>query len=366
MLHSLDILTWFLTLSAADLHWPEMIQAVALQLGRRLSRDDVMKMSIAQRSTYLWQNPITGVCMFQHRLQSFFSQNLLNDAHSLGNITDYVIKIEFQMRGSPHVHCLLRVKDAPKINQDSDDDVCRFIDKYITATIPKGVFERENDLNIMKSLQTHIHSDYCHRNKSYYFGFPKPPALKTVISWEPAEEDKVHDIIKYAKDVLQKVQNFLSSMQIPNEDWALADLLQKLEIDLDTYMQALQISQKKSQNNPAMKSMWHIHNACNQDILHLWRGNIDLQYVEDEYSTIMYVCSYMMKSEKAMGEALKRVAKECQNDDIWTQMNKIKKEFIGKRVVGAPESAMWVLSMWLMKKGQKSNISQHKYERWTC
>ena len=53
MLCCLGIPTWFLTLSAADLHWPEMIQAVALQLGRRLSRDDVMKMSIGQRSTYL-------------------------------------------------------------------------------------------------------------------------------------------------------------------------------------------------------------------------------------------------------------------------------------------------------------------------
>ena len=182
--------------------------------------------------------------MFQHRLESFFSQYLLNDAHPLGHITDYVIKIEFQMRGSPHAHCLLWVKDAPKINQDSDDDVCRFIDKYITAMIPKGIFERENDVNIMKSLQTHTHSDYCHRNKSCCFGFPKPPASKTVISQEPAEEDKAHDIIKYAKDVLQKVQNFLSSTQIPNEDLALADLLQKVEIDLDTYMQALQISQK--------------------------------------------------------------------------------------------------------------------------
>ena len=81
-------------------------------------------------------------------------------------------------------------------------------------------------------------------------------------------------------------------------------------------------------------------------------GNVDLQYVEDEYSTIIYVCSYM-KSEKAIGEALKRVSKECQNDDIQTQMNKIKKEFLGKRVVGAPKSVMWVLSMWLMKKGRK-------------
>ena len=86
----------------------------------------------------------------------------------------------------------------------------------------------ENDVNIIKSLQKHTHSDYCHRNKSCHFGFPKPPALKTVISQEPSEEYKANDIIKYAKDVLQKVQNFVSSSQIANEDLALADLLQKL------------------------------------------------------------------------------------------------------------------------------------------
>ena len=45
----------------------------------------------------------------------------------------------------------------------------------------------------------------------------------------------------YAKDVLQKVQNFLSSILIANEDLAIADLSQKVGIDLDTYMQALQI-----------------------------------------------------------------------------------------------------------------------------
>ena len=167
----------------------------------------------------------------------------MNDAHPLGHITDYVIKIEFQMRGSAHAHCLLWVKDAPKINQDSDDDVCRFIDKYITAIIPKGICERQNDVNVMKSLQAHTHSDYCCRKKSCHFGFPKPPPSKTVISQEPAEEDKADDIIKYAKDVLQKVQNFLSSTQIANEDLVLADLLQKVG-DLNTYMQALQISQK--------------------------------------------------------------------------------------------------------------------------
>ena len=34
-------------------------------------------------------------------------------------------------------------------------------------------------------------------------------------------------------------------------------------------------------------------------------------------------------------------------------MNKIKHEFLGKRVLGAPESGMHVLSTWLMKKSRK-------------
>ena len=34
-------------------------------------------------------------------------------------------------------------------------------------------------------------------------------------------------------------------------------------------------------------------------------------------------------------------------------MNKIKKEFLGKRILGVLESAMWVLSMWLMQKSRK-------------
>ena len=61
MLCALGIPTWFLTLSAADLHWPEMIQAVAMQFGRKLSKDDVLKMSLAEQSQYLCQNPVTGV-----------------------------------------------------------------------------------------------------------------------------------------------------------------------------------------------------------------------------------------------------------------------------------------------------------------
>ena len=140
MLHKLGIPTWFLTLSAADLHWPEMIQAVAYQFGRKLSQEDVLKMSMAERSKYLHQNPVQGVRMFQHRIQPFFAQYLLSDAHPLGEITDYVIKID------AHAHCLLWVKDAPKIDQDPDEVVIDFIDKYITATLPNHDHAYENNV----------------------------------------------------------------------------------------------------------------------------------------------------------------------------------------------------------------------------
>ena len=57
-------------------------------------------------------------------------------------------------------------------------------------------------------------------------------------------------------------------------------------------------------------------------MLSLWGGNVDLQYVINEIATVKYVCSYMMKGYKGMGETLKRVEKECQNDTIQTQMKK--------------------------------------------
>ena len=345
----LGIPTWFLTLSAADLHWPEMIQAVAVQFGKKLAQKDVEKMSIKDRSTYLCQNPLTGVCMFQHRLEAFFSEYLLSNTHPLGHITDYVIKIEFQMRGSPHAHCLLWVKDAPKIDKDPDDLVYTFIDKYITAVIPPVTSENEHQIKFMNNLQKHTHSEYCHKKKSCCFGFPKLPATKTIIS-RPPLDDNDH-MIENAKSILWTVQNTLTTTNIQNK--STQEFLQDINLHVDTYMEALQISHKGPNIILKRNPQDVFINACNQDILSLWRGNVDLQYVINEIATVKYVCSYITKGEKGMGETLRRVAKECQNDAMQTQMNKFKKEFLGKCILRAPKSAMQVLSMCLMKKAER-------------
>ena len=54
-----------------------------------------------------------------------------------------------------------------------------------------------------------------------------------------------------------------------------------------------------------------------------------------------------------MGEVLKSVAQECHYEPTEQQLKKIGKAFVGHRIVGAPEAAMRMLLMWLMKKSRK-------------
>ena len=130
-------------------------------------------------------------------------------------------------------------------------------------------------------------------------------------------------------------------------------MLEIIGVDLDDYINALQIFMKGTTVILKHNIQDAFINGLKSDILALWGGNMDLQMVIDEVAAVMYVCSFMTKAEKAMGETLKRAAKECRDDNIQTQMKKIKKEFLAKRAFGGPESVMRILSMWLMKKSRK-------------
>ena len=135
-------------------------------------------------------------------------------------------------------------------------------------------------------------------------------------------------MIENAKSGLQTVQNTLTTANIQNK--STQEFLQDINLHVDTYMEALQISHRGPNIILKQNPQDVFINACNQDILSLWRGNVDLQYVINEIATVKYVCTYMTKGERGMGETLKKVAKEYQNDAIRTQMDKIKKEFLSK------------------------------------
>ena len=72
---------------------------------------------------------------------------------------------------------------------------------------------------------------------------------------------------------------------------------------------------------------------------------MDLQFVLNAYACVIYVASYIMKSDRAMGEILKRLASEVRTQELRAQIRKVGSAFLSHRQVGAQETVCRVLSL---------------------
>lgn len=46
------------------------------------------------------------------------------------------LELSFRQEVPPHAHCIIWVKDAPKYGENSNEEVCDFIDRYVACSIP--------------------------------------------------------------------------------------------------------------------------------------------------------------------------------------------------------------------------------------
>ena len=51
-----------------------------------------------------------------------------------GKITYYALRIESQMRGSPHLHALIWTDDCPKLNDKNPEAYSDCIDEHVNPT----------------------------------------------------------------------------------------------------------------------------------------------------------------------------------------------------------------------------------------
>ena len=92
MIRTLGIPTWFLTLSAADMKWPEVIQSIAKQYGTIYTEQEVLELPWRLKSMWLRSNPVTPAQMFQYRLDAFVITFLKSSAQPIGEVIEYVIR----------------------------------------------------------------------------------------------------------------------------------------------------------------------------------------------------------------------------------------------------------------------------------
>lgn len=118
--------TWFLTLSSADLFWPELWMAI----DSSLDYESAAKLSLNQRRNLLNSNATMACRMFKERIDCILKYILIKGKHRpFGKVVDWWFRVEFQSRGSLHVHSilwsLLHMSDGTCLNGDLQAELFR-------------------------------------------------------------------------------------------------------------------------------------------------------------------------------------------------------------------------------------------------
>lgn len=116
MIRQLGKCSLFITFSAAETKWPELLVALMKILKNKIiTEDEALDLTHEEKSELIRSDPVTCMTHFRQRFNSL-KKNLLNHPNGIFEpyeIVDWFTRLEFQMRGSPHIHGIYWLKDCP-------------------------------------------------------------------------------------------------------------------------------------------------------------------------------------------------------------------------------------------------------------
>ncbi|KAK7886520.1 hypothetical protein WMY93_026141 [Mugilogobius chulae] len=364
----LGLPTWFCSFSSADLRWPELLEALLKTEGRQ---QKVESLTWEDRCDLLRRNSVVAAQMFDHRWHVFLNDVILSIAEPIGRVVDYFYRVEFQQRGSPHVHCLFWVEGAPLVGVNTDEEVTAFVDKYVTCETPTD----DDDLfELVTSVQTHSkrHSKTCRKGSTVCrFNFPRPPSMRTFIKKkEPKLKCNKCDLKEENADCTcnplstmtrERAKAIMTAIKEVAKDennpyGFVAQLFEALGLTQATMEEALiklggntQIILKRE-----LKELYN--NNYNKPCVRTWRANMDIQLVIDAWACIVYIVTYISKAERQMGLLLHNAALEAKkgNLDAQQSMKKMGTVYLHNREVSAQEAVYRLTNMHLKECSRKT------------
>ncbi|CAB4007911.1 Hypothetical predicted protein [Paramuricea clavata] len=124
--------TWFCSISAAETRWIHLIKILGRLIDHKDYTDDEIKgMTWQKKSELIQKDPVTCARNFEHMVQLFIHNFIKSSNHPIGEVIDFFYRVEFQQRGSPHIHGLFWIKNAPEYGKDSDDYIAKFVNSYV-------------------------------------------------------------------------------------------------------------------------------------------------------------------------------------------------------------------------------------------
>lgn len=365
MIRQLGQPTFFLTLSAAESHWTPLLlilyKVAHPEDSEAKAKEEVAKLGPEGKAEMIRNDPVTVATYFAHRTGKTMAF-LKTDSSPLApfKVVDSIVRVEFQHRGSPHIHCLLwtRNSDASATgppqyrpyDSASEAECVAFIDQYMTCSSTALPSEFAD----LIKLQQHKHTFSCKRVKNgkqtCRFGFPQFPMEETRIL-DPFKENETANIEVEKKNlstIITRLRELWEQTRRAPITISFADLLNELKLSKEEYVNAIRRSLKNSKVFLARTPGEININAYNPKILELHQANMDIQFVLDPYACVTYILSYITKANRGMSKLMREVV-----DDINTRGNishreklkEIAKKFLNASEISAQEAVYYILQM---------------------
>ena len=180
------------------MRWPEVTLSILHTTGKKISYDPgweedeskikiddtplpEYKESIRNKSQFYKKHFLLITRIFDNKVKAFIKLLMAN-----GEVDYYSYRIEFQIRGMPHVHGVFWLRNdliKPFLdvnNEYKDDEVDKLIDKWVSCSLNTG----DEKLNtLVQEVNVHRHTRSCRKGKTNCrFHFPRLPSRKTLIA----------------------------------------------------------------------------------------------------------------------------------------------------------------------------------------
>ena len=336
--------TFFVSLSMADTHWYELIQSlVFISKKKQVSPDDVKNMSFEEKMSFIREDPVTCARYFHHRRKAFI-KHCMKDGNILGTLTDYFGVVEFQFRGSPHLHMLVWIKEAATFHTIPDEKtLCSFIDKHIQCNsdcLPEEA----------RKWQTHNHTHRCHRKKNgrstCAFGFPHPPMPETKIL-SPLAENTPSDELSTLQELNTHIMQTLESSQVEDNESFSAFLKRCGIVSIERYYKALRSKLRRSRVFHKRACKDKLINPFNRSVVCLWKANMDIQFCLHPHAVGNYIANYMCKGNKALSKVLHDTIRslQTQSETLGSALKLMANDLLRKQEISIQEAVFHILSL---------------------
>lgn len=369
--HNLGGFTLFITMSAAETRWPELLKILKYTVDGEQDAD-VSNMQFREKARLIQKDPVTCARYFQHRLNCVMKTWSKTKEGPFQNyiMVDYFYRIEFQHRGSPHVHMLVWLGNAPKFdseNVDSYDDVTRFIDKIISCS------SQIEGLSDLMYLQTHRCTHTCYKNQNTKtgcrFDAPFKPIDKTTILMPMTKEEK-DKLTENQKVLIRNRNRSIKELldKLPDDIETFEDFLKRLKISREDYIEALSAVLTKPKILLKRTPKDNRINPFSPKILSLMRSNMDIQFALDIYACIGYIVDYINKSSRGLSKILREAVEQVKkgNNSVRQNFKTLGNAFMNATEISAQEGAWVCLSQPLCKSSRKvEHVNTNRIEKRT-